>query len=335
MEKIEKRVLIVFNTCAPNPGASTYHWHKTFDNVLRQNLNGFTTATAQVDTTVDYVISDCMSAANHLSDVRALAAKAKTAFHGRRACVSLLKVKAGLPVSFNYACKKMTALYGHYDYYVMWPSDVYFNDVNSLTNLLAVFDAGDIGIVSPSNIHDLPLGDGSWAGYSRYDPNGGVVHLPVGAACNGVFLIFGGEMAKKYNYKPWYDLLQTFCTESMLSFQAAAIKMKWACLLPVKVETAGYGKDGPCLLYRDTKSGAVIPAHTFNENYDLHKIVEEGYDVGLGFEELHKVHMHNPDCYDGLFAKTNKLYEYILKNLYIKTKDFNYNKASNGEFYEI
>ncbi len=336
---MEKRVLIVYSTCAPDAAKNVSHWHQTFHKLLEQDLSCFWNSEGkQVDLSVDYVISDCMSSDNHLTDIKYMISKAKAKFPERRCCVNSLRTPVGLPVSFNYACKRMTKLYGEYDAYMMLPSDVFFKYHNSMKNMIATLLLNKhIGILNPGQLEDLPLCDGSSSEFSRYDPNGGIIDLPVGAICNAVFLLFSGYYAKKYKFKPWGDILQSFRSEGLLTFQTSAIKRTWSVDKTALLEVGGYGKDGPCVFHRDA-NGAVIHSAPFNANYDINKLVKDGYNVGLGWAELDSfdgVQIHDPKHFDGLYAKSDKLYNYILKNLYIKSTDFNYNSYKISEFYEV
>jgi hypothetical protein len=337
MENTKVKVLLVFNTCSPNKLVSAGHWHRTFDNALKQNTSGgFIHGNEKISIQLDYIISDDMSAKNHLVDIRYMLAKAKVFNPESNVCANSLRVPVGLPTSFNYACNKMVKLYGEYDYYVMWPSDVFFKDLNSLTNLIAVlYTHKEGGIVSPGNSDELLLGDNEYSAKNyRYNPNGTVNSVPVGESCSTSFLIFSKEYAEKYNFKPWADIIQSYCASSLLTFQAAAIKKSWLTYNAVKLETQGFGRDGACLLSRD-EANNILPMKTFSDNQDIYQIIKDGYNVGLGFKELEKIHPHNPECYEGLFTKTSKLHKYILNNLYIKKEEFDYDNSSISEFNEI
>lgn len=319
-----KRILIIFSTCAPDPHKDIGHWYRNFESIMQQNLSNYE---------VDYIISDCSSADNHLIDAQNILNNGKAIFLDRHFCLNSLKVKVGIQMSVNYSCKLMTELYGLYDYYVYWQNDAFFNDTNSLQQLIEEMDEDD-AIMSPGNSDDFPYAE-VWARYQCYDPNGSKVTLAVGAACNGLFFVFTGEYVEKYKFKPWPDILRANCSESLLSFNAAAIKRKWSSCKHIKLETgrAGTGKDGPSLFARDG-SGNIIHICPFNSKYDIHHIFSNGLSVGLGFEEIAGMYMHDPQYYDGYFAKTNDLYKYILENLYVKKEDFNYDDNTITTFYE-
>ena len=332
---MNKRILIIFTTCAPNPAANIEHWHRNFENILQQDLSGFVTKSGHVTLLVDYIISDCMSADNHMETARRLANHAKSTYPENGSYVISLRDKVSVQMSFNYTCKYMTENFGKYDFYIFWPSDVSFKDHSSLKNLIAAMDDND-AIMCPANSDDLPH-KGEWAQYQRYNPNGGKVSLPVSYACNGVFIIFSGNYAKKYKFKPWPDILKSNCSEVFLSYTAAAIKKKWSIQQNIKVEPGRNFQDGPSLFSRTNINNVctIIHINPFNNKYDLAEIVKDGYDVGLGFEELGEKYPHNPNAYSGLYAKTDDLYKYILENMYIKEEDFNYNDYNLITFYEV
>jgi len=310
------KILVTFNTCAPSIEQDISNWHRVFDNVLRQNTDvGFHSGDGHVDVNVDYVISDCMSSKNHLVDMRYMMAKTKIFKPESNVASNSLRVNASLPLSFNHACKKMIKEHGEYDYYVMWSSNVFFNDVNSLVNLLAgLYTTENAAIVSPGNAED-----------GSYIMNGPTRCVEPGSLNSTDFLIFNKNFVKKYNNKPWVDSFKTEGPQAILSYQAPAIKKTWIVVPAVKLETQGLGKDNA---YACFENSSIVEG--LSESFNIKKIIREGRDLGLGFTNS----PHAPDAYvDGL-AKTFKLHKFIIKNLYVSKEIFNYEDPKLSQFSE-
>jgi|TARA_R110002126_G_scaffold54499_10_gene147584 hypothetical protein len=159
------------------------------------------------------------------------------------------------------------------------------------------------------------------------------VIIPVGKAVNMHIKIYSHELYENYDRRVHPDVFAAFCSESVLSFLAAAIKKKWAVLADEIVHHFG------CIEAHDGSNSADFhkksPIYNNAWNNLLHGRNaldfindQEAIDAGLGYEEINNIMMHKQDAFDeeGFAKNPEKLREIIMKYFFLTKEEFDYDK---------
>ena len=149
--------------------------------------------------------------------------------------------------------------------------------------------------------------------------------MPVGRCCNLHVSYFSNDLLKTFG-KLIPDIFNAYCTESVFSFLNASIQKQWIILKDI-ILTHIKEKDGATLSY-DHVGPRQVPWNNLYGCADMKQIVKDpkALEVGLGYEELGGVLMHNADLYtpEG-HVKNDTLKEYIKEKLFLTSDQLDYN----------
>ena len=149
--------------------------------------------------------------------------------------------------------------------------------------------------------------------------------IPVGRCCNLHVSYFSNDLLKTFR-RLIPDIFNAYCTESVFSFLNASIQKQWIILKDI-ILTHIKEKDGATLSY-DHVGPRQVPWNNLYGCADMKEVVTDpkAREVGLGYEELGGVLMHNADLYtpEG-HVKNDTLKEYIKEKLFLSPDQLNYN----------
>jgi hypothetical protein len=150
-----------------------------------------------------------------------------------------------------------------YDYYAFCASDAYFRNKGDLRILLDDMDE-NCCFISPQADKDM------FFQLFEFDKNKPPTRVPLGGGVNNHLSIFTRKFMKAYDFK-YIDII-TY-TESFYTFLCAAIKCHHLLSHKVLISHAGFTD-------RTGSLPLVIPLY----KRDFYKILDEGVEIGLGFE---------------------------------------------------
>lgn len=247
--------------------------------------------------------------------------------------IPLNKIDDHVPisVSFNHTVKQLIKHYGPAKGYFYLDSGINLRqDTTQLSSFWEYLDTDEYGMVTIQASNDN--GWDQWCGQ-----NSSVRELiedfvaPIGLGINLHATIFHHDIQTTYNaILP--DIFASYCMESTFSFINAGINKKW--IMPKKhIVYHDKGIDGASVGFPNIHPWD----HVYLSNRSMVDIISdpEAYNSGFGYEECQKVLLHNPELYDGLYAKNpTRLSEFIRNNIYLNTDLLNYNSI-NYEFMTI
>tara|TARA_R110002020_G_scaffold125793_2_gene283171 strand:- start:1533 stop:2477 length:945 start_codon:yes stop_codon:yes gene_type:complete len=148
--------------------------------------------------------------------------------------------------------------------------------------------------------------------------------VPVGRCCNLHVSYFSNDLLNAFD-RLIPDIFNAYCTESVFSFLNASIQKQWVIIKDI-ILTHIKEKDGATLSY-DHIGPRQVPWNNLYGCADMEDIVNDpkAREVGLGYEELGGVLIHDPDLYtpEG-HVKNNTLKDYIRENLFLKSNQLDY-----------
>jgi hypothetical protein len=154
--------------------------------------------------------------------------------------------------------------------------------------------------------------------------------MPVGKCCNLHVSYFSNELLEAFG-RLLPDIFRAFCTESVLSFLNASIKKQWVILKDI-ILTHDKETDGAVGSY-DFVGPRQVAWNNLYGTADMREIVEDpkAKEVGLGYEEVGNILMHNPKLYtEKGHCKNDNLKGYIKKKLFLSRNQLDYNHILNN-----
>lgn len=163
--------------------------------------------------------------------------------------------------------------------------------------------------------------------------------IPLGRACHPHLHLIGREIQQAYG-RVWPDIFASYCTESTLTFLAAAIGCCWMLNADVLVEH-WHGMDGASSGFLHEQGAAKAKQgdgrglwdHTFHTNRSMREILQDSRikECGFGYEEIQGILPHDPSKYDELGrAIGTALYEFIKDSIFLKSEEFDYTKITRN-----
>jgi hypothetical protein len=149
--------------------------------------------------------------------------------------------------------------------------------------------------------------------------------VPVGRCCNLHVSYFSNDLLNAFG-RLIPDIFNAYCTESVFSFLNASIQKQWVIIKDI-ILTHIKEKDGATLSY-DHIGPRQVPWNNLYGCADMENIVNDpkAREVGLGYEELGGVLLHNPELYTSEgHVKNDTLKKYIRENLFLKSNQLDYN----------
>lgn len=309
--KTNPTYLIVYNIC--EIGTRNSEWYiKCIDNLLKLNHKRYHIA-----------ISGC----------RVSSETKKELYEKYKGKVSFCYTENFLSVNitFNITVMQCVKRFGAFSGYIYFDSGVNIEDNYNLLNemekrhvtekysMISVQTDTDHGHhwFNPDHVNNPYIKDKDYT-------------MPVGKCCNLHVTLFTDELREIYGGKIIPDIFNAYCTESVFSFLNAGIKKQWVILKDI-ILTHIKEKDGASKSYDHTGPRK----QHWNNLYGMADMCEitndpKAREVGLGYEELNNVLMHDPDLYtDQGHAKNDELKTYIKNNLFLKNEQLRYNHILN------
>lgn len=315
------KLIVVYNTCGIKVDGTAYYI-PAIESILKQSFKDF-----------KLVISGCK-----------LAQKTKDAllsnFKGK---VSFNWIDEIYPVTvtFNLSCLKAIEKFGVAEGYLYIDSGCQFLGRKDLQVFYDGFKKYDDCGMYAARVDD-DSGYHDWFGVGRHTKdcsedyrlfdNGDFV-IPVGKTCNLHTQIFSKELVEFYR-RPYFDILAGHSTESVFSFICAAIRSRFIICQDFEIhheqldcQSSGFD---PLKWVQSGKSRHEHP-------YLIPSVMEiMGCDtarkLGLGYEELAKLVMHDESQYDANgYCINDELKTYIRDRLYLPESLLDYSKI-NCEF---
>lgn len=296
------KLLVIYNTCGIYGRDNTGQYEESLNSILNQDLEGCKVA-----------LSSCLNNPFHIDTLQ------KT-FEGR---VNFNIINEQLPVNvtFNQTVNKYVKEFGEFEGYVFVDSGITLgSDPTILTQLYDLFKSGPYGMVSARTDDDM--GFDQWyktdmLGQKLFDNH---LIIDVGMAVNLHVQIFGNSILKHYGgLMP--DIFAGQCTESVFSFLCAALKQKWVVHKDVVLKhyTGMDGASSGFEPHRWQAEGRNRWDHLFGTEESILDIVRRGIEYGMGYEEVQKIVLHNPDKFDkDGFALDDRLKDYIRDELFLQ-----------------
>ena len=284
-----KKILVVYNTCGISGKENSKDYIISIDSILSQKFDSF-----------DVLVSSCL---NSQETIHSIANK----FHGK-ILINNIKEKHPVNVTFNHSIKIANSSFGEYEGYLYVDSGTSFPNDNLLSDLYFHLSTGKYGMVTPQPENDTEYFYG--LGVGRFDKdndyarevlfkNGNYI-IPPGKAMGTHTNLISNSLVKFYG-NAYPDIFASHCTESTFSFLNAALKKNWLLLkdhiLPHKISLDGQSSGFSPVEW--TLSGNYTFDHPYRIKSILERIVtQEAYNCGFGYEECHKLFLHNPNQYD-------------------------------------
>lgn len=320
-----KKILVVYNTCGISNKENSQDYIESINSVLNQKFDSF-----------DIAISSCK---NKEETLKAL----KDEFKGR-VIINSTQEKHPVNVTFNHTIEVCVKSFGEYEGYIYMDSGTRFPNPNLLSDLYSYLSTKKYGMITPQPENDTEYFYG--LGVGRFDKDNdyareilfknGDYLIPPGKAMATHTNLISNELRKFYG-RVYPDIFASHCTESTFSFLNAALKKNWVLLknhiLPHKISLDGQSSGfSP---YNWVMSGGKTFDHPYRIKSILERIVtQEAYECGFGYEECHKLFMHNPDQYDDNYhCKNDKLKEFIKAKLFLTKEELDYEKITHELFY--
>jgi hypothetical protein len=235
-------------------------------------------------------------------------------------------------VTFNHTVKRIAKEVGGFNGYIYVDSGMNPMDkVNALSEVNLRSSTREYGMATLQSSNDT--GYEGWFGLTETSTfTGKDFIVPVGRCCNLHMQYFDHRLLEYYGgLMP--DIFKAFCTESTFSFLNAALRLKWVIIKDLVI-WHNKAADGPVSAFATQHYGP-NPAEPWNNligGLDAKQVImtAEAKALGMGYEEMGGVFMHDPLQYDenGL-AKREGLKDFIRENLFVKKNIVDYDAINH------
>ncbi len=327
------KMLVVYNTC----GLSGRENHEYYSLALKSILNQFGSVlcNSKGNERFRVVVSDCCCS-NTTRDIL------KNKF-GDVVNFNLIDYRLPVNITFNQTVLTAVKHLGYFDSYIFVDSGINFGqDIFVLEKLYELYKSGPYSIVHGRATCDtgfqafsgLPYHENDYISYRDYFAKNGPYEVPLGCAVNTHVQLHGFQLLEAYG-RLIPDIFAGQCTESVMTFLAAAIKTKTVISHNTELEHVT-GLDIPSVGFSPNQwemSGRKRWDHLVVDE-SIVDIIERGWGYGMGYAEGHaegdgKI-AHFPYMFDkDGFAKSDKLAPYIRDNLFLKKEQFDYDQISS------
>ena len=305
---MKNKLLVVYNTCGFS-GREHVDWYiDCINNLLEQDFQDF-----------KLVVSSC---GNRMPVIKKLVSTFKN-----RVSFNFINDRITVNQSFNHTVKKCVEEFGEFEGYLYIDSGINVRDNKKvLSEAYELFKSDNYGMLTIQASNDN--GFKQWIGVDEYVTGENFI-IPIGRACNLHTQIFSNEVFKAFDNKIIPDIFVAYCTESIFSFLAAAVKQRWVIMKDMVLEhlksidgaTCGFDHTGP---KGDNKNNLFA-------NLDIYEICKdpEAWESGFGYEEMQGVMHHDPEKYNekGEVKDPNRLKEFIRTRMFLTKEQFDYGKV--------
>jgi hypothetical protein len=295
-------LLIIYNICGIGSREPLEEYFESLQSIVGQ----------QWDAECKIAVSACMSSPSILSAIKE-----------RFPQISIVAINEKWPVNatFNFTAHMLNEK--HYNGVMYLDSGIVFNDQDDLLNILLGWESKECPAIYSVSV-DTDMGFDQW----QYDiPRNEIFKMPLGKATNCHAQIFSRHYWDEYGgLLP--DIFAGHCTESVLTFLAAAICDEWwHDDTTVLKHRLGIDKQsGGFCTYNWVSRGGQTWDHPFIVPSVIPRVAsDEARRLGLGYEELRGISLHNPECYDSNdYAKNPELADYCRNNLFLSREELPY-----------
>lgn len=258
-----------------------------------------------------------------------------------KAAFNFIDDKYPVTVTYNLSCLKALYAFGNADTMYV-DSGCQFMGRKDLGTLYSAFESynGSVGMYSVRVDEDSGFHDWFGLGKHQFDYSedyklveNGDFTVPIGKTCNLHGQIFSKELTAYYG-KPYVDIFGGHCSESVFSFVCAAVRSKMVVNKDIVMHHERLDKQSHDFdPWKWEQTGKRRSEHP----YLIPSVMDivgsaEARRLGLGYEELQGLVMHDASQYDeNGFCKNEELKKYIKDNLYVPKSLLDYN-AINCEF---
>lgn len=303
--------LVVYNTCEIR-GNNLFWYKECLENLLKQDYPNY-----------KVVVSGC-----RLTDAT------KTGLQkifGKNLWYNFIDDTYTVNVTFNHTVKKLAKEVGGFDGYIYVDSGMNpQNHVHALDEVNKRSQSKEYGMITLQSSNDT--GYEGWFGKTEtYTFKDEDFIVPVGRCCN-LHMQYFNDVLLQYYGGLMPDIFKAFCTESTFSFLNAALKLKWVIIKDLAI-WHNKAADGPVSAFSNQHYGPKNePWNNLIGGLDVKNLImtDEGKQLGMGYEEMGGVFMHDPNKYDenGL-ALEPRLKEFIKKNLFVDKNIVDYNNIQH------
>jgi len=298
--------LIVYNICEIR--ARNCDWYiKCIDNLLKLNHKGYHIA-----------ISGCKVSPETKAEL--------VKRYSRVVTLCFTEQFLSVNVTFNLTVAKCVSRYGEFTGYIYLDSGV---NIDNNTDLLTLVDER----VATNKYSMITFQTDTDHGHHWFKADhvtnpyirGEDFIMPIGRCCNLHVQYFSNELLQQFG-RLIPDIFLAYCTESTLSFLNASIKKQWVIIKDVILRHVKE-QDGATLSY-DHVGPRRVPWNNLYGCANMEDIIADplAREVGLGYEEIGNILMHDPAKYDSNgHAKDSRLKDYIKAKLFLSPEQLNYN----------
>ena len=301
-------LLLVYNICGLGNRENEHYYIHALRSILEQ--------TSRVD---EVIVSGCMNR----PEVKELLMKE---FKPRGVSFNFIEQRFPVNVTFNHTVMKSVEKIGRFAGYVYVDSGIQFRK-NTLEELRRRLDGNRYGMIAAeaSNDNGYPW----WFNSPTLPPGTGDFIMPVGKTLNLHTTVFTDELFEAYG-RLIPDIFASYSTESVFSFQCAAIKKQFCVCRGVVVDHA-HAMDGGAAGFRGPGFGTTD--HVLM-GPSLAQICAdpEGTACGFGYEEFRQFKMHDPSQFDAnQHCINDRLLPFLKKNIFLSKELLDYD-AIHHEF---
>lgn len=305
-------MLIVYNICGLSGRENIDYYLEALDSINNQNINWYTR---------EVLVSACCVSEKTIEEIIKLKSSFKFPLY-----INHITDKLPVNVTFNHSVLEYKKRHPFLAGYCYVDSGIKFNTPEDINNLNKLFASGPYSMVASRVENDFidyfeqPNFDSDWI-------------VPLGKAVNLHCQIFSHEYFQFYN-RLMPDIFYGHCSESVLSFMAAAIRSKWIVSKDVvvkhKLDLDGQSTCANISEHATKKPTWLHPFKISEYSFCERLMGNRAKSLGLGYEECRGIMMHNENCYDSdNYAKNPDLKEYIKENLFLTKEEFDYDKVKS------
>ncbi len=300
--RADQGLLLVYNICGLGNRENSAYYIQALRSILEQT-----------DRHDEVVISGCL---NSLAVKELLMAE----FRPRGVSFNFIEDKFPVNVTFNHTVMKSVERMGRFAGYVYIDSGIQFRKT-TLAELRARLAGNKYGMIVAEasndngykwwfNSESLPAGEGDFI-------------VPVGKTLNLHVTVFTDDLFEAYESRLIPDIFASYSTESVFSFQCAAVKRQFCVCRGVVVDHA-HAMDGGASGFRGKGFGTTDHV-LMGPNLATICADPEGTACGFGYEEFRQFKMHDPSQFDAnQLCINDKLLPFMKKNVFLPKELLDY-----------
>lgn len=300
----ENGLLFVYNICGLGNRENTHYYTHALRSILQH--------TGPHD---EVVISGCCTSEHvkqYLTDE----------FRYRGVSFNFIESAFPVNVTFNHTVAKCVERFGRFAGYTYVDSGIQFRE-DTITELRKRLDGNKYAMITAEASNDN--GYQIWFGRTSLPEGEGDFIVPIGRTLNLHVTVFSDELFAAYDGRIIPDIFASYSTESVFSFQCAALKKQFCVCRGVVVDHA-HAMDGGASGFRGPGFGTadhVLMGPTMKDICAK----PEGTDCGFGYEEFRQFKMHKQDQFDeNQHCINDQLLPFMKQNVFLSKELLDYEK---------